>query len=202
MGKYLPALRADAARWCQGRWFIWRLPVLLYLAWAGFHNFRDPFYWHIFGGITLGIHELGHVIFGFAGEFVSVAGGSVMQLAAPVISALLFLRQRDYFGVAVAGAWLSLSLFHLAVYIGDARAQVLPLVNIGGGEAEHDWFYLLARTGLLAYDAQLSGLTLLAGFVMLIASLLLGAWLCYLMARRDEERKGAGKRSKGDASEW
>ena len=96
MSEYLLALRADAARWCQGRWFIWRLPVLLYLALAGFQNFRDPFYWHIFAGITLGIHELGHVIFGFAGEFISVAGGSLAQLAAPVISALLFLRQRDY----------------------------------------------------------------------------------------------------------
>ncbi|HZS03389.1 MAG TPA: hypothetical protein VFD58_00815 [Blastocatellia bacterium] len=184
---HFSALRDDAGKWCRGRSFIWRAPVLLYLAWECFQNFRDPFHGTIFGGITLAIHEMGHVIFSFAGEFIMVAGGSLMQLAAPLITAFLFLRQRDYFGISVAGAWLSLSLYNLAAYIGDAQAQVLPLVNIGGGEAEHDWYYLLSHLGLLRYDAGVAGLARLAGLAVMLASLVPGAWLCVTMARSKGE---------------
>lgn len=180
---YAAALRQDATEWCQDRSFLWRLPILLYLGWECLRVFRDPFAWTIFGGITLGIHEMGHVIFAFVGEFLTAAGGSIAQLAAPIITAFLFLRQRDYFGIAVAGIWLAISLNNLAEYIGDAQVQLLPLVNIGGGEAEHDWFYLLSQTGMLSYDRQIAGLTRLTGFVVMMGALTLGAWLCYRMAR-------------------
>jgi hypothetical protein len=187
MAEFFAAWRDDARQWCQGRWFIWRAPILLYLAWAGWHGFSDSSYWTIFSGITLGIHELGHVIFSFVGQFIAVAGGSFAQVAAPVISAFLFLRQREYFGIAVAGGWLAGSLCELATYIGDAQAQVLPLVNIGGGDAEHDWTYLLTATGLLEYDARIAALTRLLGLLTLLASLTLGVWLCIIMARSKGE---------------
>ena len=60
--------------------------------------------------ITLGVHELGHVLLFWAGSVVSIAGGSLAQIAAPLAAVFLLGRQRDYFGVAVAGAWLSSSL--------------------------------------------------------------------------------------------
>ena len=31
----------------------------------------------------------------------------------------------------------------------DARAGDLPLVGLGGGDPEHDWFIMLAETDLL-----------------------------------------------------
>jgi hypothetical protein len=184
MSDYLLALRDDITQWCQGRIFWWRVPILLYLAWAFWHNFRDPFYWTIFGGITLGIHELGHVIFGFAGEFMMVAGGSLAQLAAPSIASIVFLYQRDYFGISVAGGWLSLSLLNLATYIADAQARELPLVSIGGGsDVIHDWEYLLMKFGLLHIDTTIGGLTRLLGLAVMIASMVLGIWLCVTMSR-------------------
>lgn len=182
--KYLIALRDDVVEWCQGRSFLWRAPILLYLAWIVWQNFRDPFYWTIFGGITLGIHELGHVMFGFAGEFAMVAGGSFAQLAAPTGAAIAFLYQRDYFGISVAGGWLSLSLLNLATYIADARVRELPLVSIGGGsDVIHDWEYLLTKFGMLNLDTTIGGFTRLLGMMVMIASMLLGVWLCVMMAR-------------------
>ncbi|HTT69458.1 MAG TPA: hypothetical protein VMF70_15645 [Gemmatimonadales bacterium] len=175
--------RDDAAAWATGRRWWPRALLLLYLCYAGVRHCADPDYASIFSGITLAIHELGHVLFGFLGEWLGVAGGSITQLAAPAAVALIMLRQRDYFGVAVGGAWLSMSLSNLAVYVADARAEELPLVSLGGGDVVHDWNYLLGSVHLLPHDAAIAGLVRLAALATLAASALLGAWLCAVMAR-------------------
>jgi hypothetical protein len=141
----------------------------------------DYEYWTIFAGITLGVHEAGHVVFGAFGELLGVAGGSIMQLAVPVIVALLFLRQREYFGISVALAWLSMSLRNLATYIGDARSQDLPLVSIGGGDPIHDWHFILGRFGLLGDDHALARFARLLSVMSLLLAIGWGAWLCRAM---------------------
>jgi hypothetical protein len=161
-----------------------RALLLAYLAYAGYRHLTDTEYTSIFSGITLAIHELGHVLFGFFGEWLAVAGGSITQLAAPLAVAVILFRQRDYFGVAVGGAWLSMSLSNLAVYVADARAEELPLVSLGGGDVIHDWNYLLGSVHLLPHDAQIAGMVRFVAFVLLVASIGLGAWLCAVMARR------------------
>ena len=127
------------------------------------------------------MHEAGHVLFSAFGELPEVAGGSISQVAAPLIVALLFLRQREYFGIAVVLAWLSLSLSGLATYIGDARDQVLPLVSMGSGDPIHDWHFLLARFGMLGYDRALARFTDFLSAISLVAALALGGWLCNAM---------------------
>ena len=180
---WLGRKREDARAWASGRLWWPRALLLLYLAYAGYRHLTDPDYASILSGITLAIHELGHVLFGFLGEWLGVAGGSITQLAAPAAVALVLLRQRDYFGVAVGGAWLSMSLSNLAVYVADARAEELPLVSLGGGDVIHDWNYLLGSVHLLPYDAEIAGLVRAAAVVALASSVSLGAWLCTVMAR-------------------
>jgi len=180
--------REDAKAWAAGRLWWPRALLLAYLGYAGWRHLTDPEYGSIFSGITLAIHELGHVLFGLFGEWVTIAGGSFTQVAAPVAVALILLRQRDYFGVAVGGAWLSMSLSNLAIYVADARAEELPLVSLGGGDdVVHDWNYLLGSVHLLSHDTEIAGLVRAAAFVALAASLALGAWLCAVMARRRPE---------------
>ena len=181
-------LRDDAREWCVERSWIWRAPILLYLVYAGFRLTIEPRQGTIFSGITFGIHELGHVVFSFLGEFIGVAGGSLAQLLAPAAAGLILLRQRDYFGVAVAGAWLSFSLSELSIYIGDARAQQLDLLG-PTSDPLHDWHYLLSTMGLLKFDGSLAFATRGLGFVILVGSVGLGIWLLVKMARgrRDEQ---------------
>jgi len=176
--------RADAVAWATGRMWWPRALVLAYLAYAGWRHYSDAEYGSIFSGITLAIHELGHVLFGFLGEWLGVAGGSITQLAAPLAVALIMLRQRDYFGVAFGGAWLSMSLSNLAVYVADARAEALPLYSLGGGEPIHDWNYLLRSLHLLPKDTAIAGGVHFLALACLVLSVLLGAWLCRVMARR------------------
>jgi len=101
---------------------------------------------------------------------------------------LIMLRQRDYFGVAVGGAWLSMSLSNLAVYIGDARAEELPLVSLGGGDPIHDWNYLLGSLHLLPRDTAIAGLVHFVALAALVLSVFLGVWLCRVMATSPKDQ--------------
>jgi hypothetical protein len=183
-GSWWGAKRDDAVAWAAGRVWWPRALLLAYLGYAGYRHLTDAEYGSIFSGITLAIHELGHVLFGFFGEWLSVAGGSITQLAAPIAVALILLKQRDYFGVAFGGAWLSISLSNLAVYVADARAEELPLYSLGGGDVLHDWNYLLGSAHLLQHDARIAGMVRATALLLLVCSVALGAWLCVVMARR------------------
>lgn len=178
------SFRDDAKNWCVGRTWLWRAPILLFLGYSGFRLVLDPARGTIFSGITFGIHELGHVIFSILGEFIGIAGGSFSQVLAPAGAAYILLRQRDYFGVAVAGAWLSFSLYDLSVYIGDARVQQIPLLGLTG-DPVHDWHYLLSKMGLLKFDTVFALVTRAVGIVLLTGSLVLGLWLCLRMSRKE-----------------
>ncbi len=181
------ALRDDARAWCAGRSWLWRAPLLVYLFWAGVRHIRDPLYQSLFGGITLGVHELGHLVFGLAGSWPGVAGGSLAQVAAPAAAAWILGRQRDYFGVAVAGAWFAFSLFGVATYAGDARAQELPLVALGP-DPVHDWNWMLGRLGLLSADHTLAFLMRAGAVLVWIAAIALGGWLLWVMAESSKSK--------------
>jgi hypothetical protein len=155
----------------RGRFWPIKLLLLAYLAYAGVRHLTDPDFASIFSGVTFGVHELGHLVFAFFGEWISVAGGSLAQVLLPVGAALLFLRQRDRFGVAVCGAWLAMSLANLAVYIGDARAEALDLVSFSPEGAVHDWNYLLESLGLLRNDTRIAGFVRAVGWVLLAGSI-------------------------------
>ena len=68
-----------------------------------------------------------------------------VQLFFPLACAAHFLRREARFDAAICGVWLAESLMYTARYLGDAQAQVLPLV---GGHV-HDWHWLLSGTDLL-----------------------------------------------------
>lgn len=178
----------DIAEWCDGKSWIWRAILLTFLAWMGLGYLRDPLAWGMFSGINLGIHELGHMIFMPLGEFMYVFGGTLTQIAVPVIAGyLLYSSQRDYFGVSVAGVWLSMAIFEAAAYVGDARSQALNLVSPGGGEPQHDWTYLLSAMGLLEQDVQIMMVLRGIAGTVLVLSVIFGALLCLRMsaARKD-----------------
>ncbi len=112
----------------------------LYVVWLMF-GYR----YHFVDGVNLLIHEAGHVVFSPLGETMAVAGGTILQLAFPLAFVVYFFSRFQKYEAAICGVWASESLMYTATYMGDARAQELPLV---GGHL-HDWNYLLGRAGLL-----------------------------------------------------
>jgi len=194
LAEFFDALITDARDWCNGRmWFV-RIPLWLYLAYVGWNQFNSPVYYcSLFGGINLGIHEGGHLLFRFAGEFICVAGGTLAQLAAPIITLWIFFKQRDYFGIAVALGWLSTNLINVGVYMADAQDMVLPLVTVGGGSENqvvgHDWRYLFTKLGVLGSDKAIGFLTRATGSGIMLLALVFGAWLMWEMAISDGKRQ-------------
>ena len=176
--------------WCTGRFWPGRAALVLWFVWIGYHHLADDRYNSLFGMLNLGIHELGHMVFRPLGEFMHIAGGTILQLLVPIISVFMFRRQRDYFALSLSGAWMSTNLYNVATYMADARARVLPLVTPGGGYAKHDWYHLFYRMGLLPYDTKIAAGVRVIAFVIMWGSIAAGAWMCYLMATR---RKAADR---------
>jgi hypothetical protein len=122
---------------------------------------RTPGAYLLLDHVDLAIHEAGHVVFAPFGEFAGIAGGSLLQLIVPAAFVLYFARTRQPYAAFVVLFWVAQSLHNVAVYIGDARAQVLPLV--GGEYVLHDWAYMLSRLRLLREDTAIAdGVKMLA----------------------------------------
>jgi hypothetical protein len=134
----------------------------------------------IFSGITLGIHEAGHLLLCFREGILCSSAGTLFQILAPITVLILFIRQKEFFGVPFSLLWLSSSLFEASVYISDARAELLPLVSVGGGDVTHDWFEILNSLGILNYDVLIGRFV---SFIALIVGLTALA-VCFYMIYR------------------
>lgn len=191
-------LAEDMRAWCRGRMWLPRLLLWLGLAYVSIRLAGNPLYWSLFHPVNLAIHEGGHLLFGYFGEFIGAAGGTILQLLAPMASMIMFYRQRDYFAIAVCFVWLGINLCAVGVYMGDALKMELPLVTVGqeSGVIKHDWAYLFGRMGLLRQAERIGWLTRGFGDVVMLAGLGLGAWLM-------KEMMGWGvKESKGFGGTW
>ena len=180
----------DEPRELAPSWYwIPRSVALLFLAWVFAKSVGKSWPHTIFAGIDLGIHEAGHLVFRPFGEFMMFAGGTILQLLAPIATGVIFLRRGDRFGACFAAAWLGINLVEVSVYVGDAQAQALPLVTVGGGDAMHDWAYMLGRLGVLAHDAGIAAVIRGAGFVLHAGAVLAGAWMTIARvgSRRDDD---------------
>ena len=155
----------------------WRALVLVYFLIAAVGHLRDPEKWSIVSGIILGTHELGHVVFAPFPDVWTVAGGTIFQLAAPIIVGIVLARQKEPIGVAIAGCWLAISLVNVAVYVADASHGDLTLVSIGGGDdATHDWTYLLDHFNLIRSDAIIATRVRGVAWIVLGMSFVYGFW--------------------------
>jgi hypothetical protein len=186
-------LLTEAAEWAQGRMWVPRLPLLLWLAWILKQHLHDPLYSSLFSGLNLGVHELGHFLFAPFGETLAVAGGTIAQCLLPLGAMLMFYRQRDFFAIAVALCWLGINFFGIAAYVGDARAQVLPLVSPVSGDPIHDWWYLLSHFGALENDRIISRRVYDLGVATMALGLVFGAWLLWQMAF-SKTKEGEGRK--------
>lgn len=169
---------------------IWwaRAPLLLWMTWVWYRHASDSDYQSLLKGLNLGIHELGHIVFGF-GESMGIAGGTILQLLAPLVAMGMFLRQRDPFAIAFAFGWLGTSFMDVAVYAGDARSMDLPLVSpFAGDEIIHDWNWMLSRLGWLSSDMTISGIFRLLGHASFAVCLVGGSWVLARMGSTKDDQ--------------
>jgi hypothetical protein len=159
-----------------------------------------PFSWHAFhdrygevpllSGIDLAIHEFGHMLFmpfgiAFLGRTMVILGGSLTQVAVPLIFMLYFLRNRDgardLHAAMVCLWWTSMNLLSVAIYCADARAGVRMLVSGETGQESdgHDWNNLLRIWGVLSKDTMIAGKMRGVAWLLCVVSIVVGliaAW--------------------------
>ncbi len=135
--------------------------------------------------LNLAIHETGHLVFTPLGEVMHFLGGTLLQLALPLLFAGSFFRRGDRFAAYVVCWWAAQNLWNISVYMRDARSQSLPLV--GGGE--HDWGYLLGRLDLLQHDQTLGGIVHLIGVLIYLYAIVQGFY--YARVERPAEALAA-----------
>lgn len=168
-----------------------RLIGLMLVAVWGWHlaalDFRDgEISTSFMHSILLPIHEAGHVFMMPFGEFMTILGGSLFQVALPLAIGLAFvLRQRDFFGATICIWWAGASLIDLAPYIWDSlHPQLILLGGRTGEDGPHDWIYLLQHFGVL-HRAHAFGVAVhRLGVLVMMGGVICGAGVLFRQWRR------------------
>jgi len=133
-------------------------------------------------GVNLVFHEAGHMFMLPFGRFMHVLGGTLGQLAVPLVVCVAFIVQRgDTVGASAGLWWFGQSLTDCAPYIADARKLDLQLLGGGTGAERdgHDWEYLLNTLGLAPYDLLLASLAKYAGGAIMLLAVAWGGWMLW-----------------------
>jgi hypothetical protein len=126
--------------------------------------------WCFLDFVNLAFHEAGHLFLGFGPRTLVFLGGTLGQLAVPILLIVHFLfRNREPFAAALCMWWLGESFVNISIYMADARSLALPLV--GGGD--HDWNELFFRFGLLGEPSvqRVSTITHVLGAAVMVLGL-------------------------------
>ena len=123
------------------------------------------------------IHEGGHLLFRFFGEFINIAGGTFLQLFVPFALAVYFLFRRQAQGVAFCLFFFFEQFLPIATYMADARAQEFPLLTVGDSDyVIHDWNYLFGKLSVLTHDTQIATAVRMIGWLGMIGVVVWLIW--------------------------
>ena len=152
-----------------------------YFLWCAYSP-EDAYFTHL---INLPIHEAGHIFFRILGEFMGIAGGSVLQILIPVVFFGYFVYYKKPFSASIVLFWVGNNFLDVYVYANDAQAIQLPLLSgLTGAEGGfHDWNYLLTETGLLDKTNLIAKILRFTGTVITVVAAI-GA---FVYAREGEE---------------
>ncbi len=130
----------------------------------------------VLSAFDLGVHELGHLLTGWAPPLLCSLAGSVLQVAAPLCLAGYFWWRRDDLAVILMLAWSAENLHNVSVYITDAELMVLPLFGDDGSGAGHDWHNILLELDALDATAQLANVAKTCSVILFVLALGLAVW--------------------------
>ena len=141
--------------------------------------------------IVLPIHEAGHLLFIPFGRFMSILGGSLLQVLLPLVLMASFVfgfggSRRDNFAASLMLWWAAMSVIDLAPYIWDAfDPKMMLLGGQTGAESDgHDWQNMLGDLGLIKRAHLIARIAHKLGLVVMLAACAWGAALLYLQFKR------------------
>ena len=175
-----------------GFWLLMLLTLVLHL-----RDTREGMVAFAVWAVTIGPHEIGHVVCMPFGWFLHVLGGSLWQILAFALPAIYaYAVRRQITTSLLFWAMAGHSFINLAPYIGDARARELPLI-FGLSKDHHDWWNLLRTYGLLDYDHALAALATITGAAIVTGAAALGILAAWVLPR-----PGVGPRTRFTGGFW
>ena len=161
--------------------------VLALLAWSAFRDEYGTV--PLLSDVSLAIHEFGHMLFmpfgiPILGQTMVILGGSLTEVAFPLLFVGYFLRKRedgrrrDVFAAMVCLWWSGINLLSVAIYCADARAgEMMLLDGLTGKESDgHDWYNLLNGWGLLEQDTVIARWMRAIAFLVCVTSINVAVW--------------------------
>src|SRR6266516_4592028 len=176
-----------------------RLALAALLAWLTWIAFHDPYgNVPIVSDVSTAIHEFGHMLFmpfgiPILGRTMVILGGSLTEVAFPLLFVGYFLRKRedgrrrDVFAAMVCLWWPAMGLLATAIYCADSRAgRFMLLDGLTGQESDgHDWYNLLNGGGWLEHDTVIARWMRAIAWLMRVDSLAIAVWSA-LQQRREQ----------------
>lgn len=169
----------------------WLSMILIFCSWfiieqfyiaVRYNVFYAVRYTHVFGfsmiyflidNLTLIIHEAGHTIFGIFGwRFLTVLGGTLMQLLIPFSVVLYGWINRKTFTTQLGLYWLGFAWLDTAAYCADAYQRALPLIG-NLPKSAHDFYNLLSHVNALSHYKEIAYFIFSIGCVVLLVSIFL-----------------------------
>jgi hypothetical protein len=126
-------------------------------------------------------HEFGHILFSPFGEFMHVAGGSLMQFLMPLGFGTYFVHwRRDNLAGWLMLSWEGMQWVDLAPYCYDAKKPVMILLTGRTGDTGgHDYIDMLGDLGLLNRAHEVALLMKYVGVLLMLVALVWGGMLLW-----------------------
>ena len=137
-------------------------------------SFRNPWV-PLVSHVDFGIHELGHMLFGFLPFKGMLLAGSGLQIVAPLMLVGYFWWYRsDLVAAGFMLGWAGVSFRNVAQYIADAPFQRLPIIG-----SVHDWNELFWLWDKMDLADNVAGLVGFMGLISFCSGLGLCLWAAY-----------------------
>jgi hypothetical protein len=182
-----PVSSTDSPRTIQSYLRLALAALLAWLTWAAFHDTYGNV--PIVSDVSTAVHEFGHMLFmpfgiPILGRTMVILGGSLTEVAFPLLFVGYFLRKRedgrrrDVFAAMVCLWWSAIGLLATAIYCADSRAGKRMLLDgLTGQDSEgHDWYNLLDRWGLLEHDTQIARWMRMIAWLICVGSIVIAVW--------------------------
>ena len=147
----------------------WTVAFAAFLAYASLNRGQFLF----IDNANLMFHEAGHMMFGWAGYYTQILGGTIGQLLVPLACTLVFIRRGETVGVAAAAFWTFENLLYVAAYMADARRSAMPLV----ASDESDWTILFTHWGVINDDLTIAAWTSGIGWIGMLGAIVWLTWM-------------------------
>jgi len=130
------------------------------------------------------IHEGGHALFSYLGDFMNVVGGTLLELLVPFLLAMGFYVRRQPVGFSLFSLVVFENLLYVAHYMSTARSLEGQYIAIGAGAMSgdemdpnmHDWHNLFSRFGVLQHDIEISRFVFRTAWLGMLAMVAWFAW--------------------------